>query len=113
MALRSPIFYAAGNDAPHRAQCDHPGCTVPRQPGHVFESASPQTAQNVNDYVDLPEHWREDAREKTLRVVEEMRGGRIEPAPANPDKCRYCDYKDACRVQSAGVTIELEEEVEV
>jgi hypothetical protein len=41
--------YAAGNVAPHRAQCDHPGCTVPLQPGQVFESASPQTEQNVND----------------------------------------------------------------
>jgi ATP-dependent helicase/nuclease subunit B len=45
------------------------------------------------------EGWRERATEKTLRVVGEMRGGRIAVAPSDPDKCRFCDAKDVCRVE--------------
>lgn len=44
--------------------------------------------------------WRERAIEKTLRVVEEIRGGRIAVAPADRDKCRFCDAKDICRVET-------------
>ena len=61
----------------------------------------------------FPEGFFERAMEKTVSAVEEIRAGRVAVEPSNRDKCRYCDYKDACRVQSAGVTIEIEEEVEV
>jgi hypothetical protein len=43
--------------------------------------------------------WRERTIEKTLRVVEEIRGGRIAVAPFDADKCRFCDAKDVCRVE--------------
>ncbi len=38
----------------------------------------------------------------TLRIVDEIRAGRLAPHPADTDKCRYCDFRDACRF----VTIE-------
>jgi ATP-dependent helicase/DNAse subunit B len=47
------------------------------------------------------EGWRERVTEKTLRVVDEIRGGRIAVAPFDPDKCRFCDAKDVCRVEVA------------
>jgi RecB family exonuclease len=37
------------------------------------------------------------AIETTLRIVGEVRTGRVEPHPADPDKCRFCDYRDVCR----------------
>jgi hypothetical protein len=43
--------------------------------------------------------WREAALAKSLRVVEDIRRGRIAVAPADPDKCRFCDAKDVCRVE--------------
>jgi RecB family exonuclease len=33
----------------------------------------------------------------TLRIVDEIRAGRLAPHPADTDKCRYCDFRDACR----------------
>ncbi len=53
----------------------------------------------------LPENWLEITRERTLRLVEEIRGGRIEILPADPDNCRFCDAKDICRIETAGTTV--------
>ena len=35
--------------------------------------------------------------ETALRIVGEIRAGRVEPHPADPEKCRLCDYRDVCR----------------
>lgn len=43
----------------------------------------------------------ENALARTGRAVAEIREGRIVPEPSNPDKCRYCECRDACRI---GVT---------
>jgi ATP-dependent helicase/DNAse subunit B len=49
--------------------------------------------------------WRQfdpsPAIDAALRAVGEIRAGRIEPHPADPDKCRFCDYRDACRFVAA------------
>jgi RecB family exonuclease len=39
------------------------------------------------------------AQQDLLRIVSEIRAGRIAVAPADPDKCRFCDAADVCRVQ--------------
>ena len=49
----------------------------------------------------LPENWLENAAQRTLQSAAEIRAGRVEPHPANPDRCRYCDFRDVCRVESA------------
>jgi len=46
----------------------------------------------------IPEDWLEKARARTLQAALEIRGGRVEVAPANPASCRYCDCRDVCRV---------------
>jgi ATP-dependent helicase/DNAse subunit B len=46
----------------------------------------------------VPEGWLERKKEQTLQVVAEIRAGRVDAAPANPDKCCYCEFRDACRV---------------
>ena len=46
----------------------------------------------------IPEGWLQDAEARTLRVVEEIRSGRVEAAPSNAESCRFCDYRDVCRV---------------
>jgi ATP-dependent helicase/DNAse subunit B len=46
----------------------------------------------------LPPDWLEITASRTLRAVEEIRGGRTEAAPADPQKCRFCDCRDVCRV---------------
>jgi len=47
---------------------------------------------------EIPEGWLERKKAQTLQVVAEIRAGRVDVAPANPDKCRYCEFRDACRV---------------
>lgn len=39
--------------------------------------------------------------ETTLRIAGEIRAGRVEPNPADPEKCRLCDYRDVCRFAAA------------
>jgi predicted RecB family nuclease len=48
---------------------------------------------------EVPEHWLERKKEQALQVVAEIRAGRVESMPANPDKCRYCEFRDVCRVE--------------
>ena len=58
----------------------------------------------------IPERWTENAAERTLRVVEEIRAGRVEAAPANPENCGSCEYRDVCRVSlAAGLAAERAE----
>jgi ATP-dependent helicase/DNAse subunit B len=54
------------------------------------------------DALPLPENWLEQTQERTLRIVEEMRQGRVEVAPADRDNCRFCDARDVCRIEVAG-----------
>jgi ATP-dependent helicase/DNAse subunit B len=49
---------------------------------------------------EIPEGWLERKKQQTLQVVAEIRVGRVDVAPANPDKCRYCDFRDVCRVEA-------------
>jgi RecB family exonuclease len=62
------------------------------------------------DSIPVPPNWLENAAERTLRIVGEIRGGRMAPEPANPDNCRWCDYRDVCRVEAkaAAETAEAE-----
>jgi hypothetical protein len=53
------------------------------------------------DSLALPEQWLETARERTLRIVEEIRGGRVEAVPADRDRCSFCDARDICRIEVA------------
>jgi len=47
----------------------------------------------------FPAGWFEQARERTLGVIEQIRAGRVEPDPADLKHCEYCDFRDACRVE--------------
>jgi len=49
---------------------------------------------------EIPEGWLERKKEQTLEVVAEIRAGRVESAPAKPEKCRYCEFRDVCRVEA-------------
>ena len=51
---------------------------------------------------EIPEGWLERKKEQTLQVVAEIRAGRVDVAPANPDKCGNCEFRDVCRVAAGG-----------
>ncbi len=50
----------------------------------------------------LPGNWLDTARDRTLRIVDEIRSGRVEVLPADRDSCRFCDSKDICRIEVGG-----------
>ena len=62
----------------------------------------------LHDSLPLPENWLVTARNRTLRIVEEIRGGRIEASPADRENCAFCDYRDACRVETAAAVAAVE-----
>ena len=48
---------------------------------------------------ELAPGWLEESRDRTLRIVEEIRGGRVEVKPHDREKCRFCDCADVCRIE--------------
>jgi ATP-dependent helicase/DNAse subunit B len=57
----------------------------------------------------FPEGWFDRTRERTVQAVAEIRAGRVEVRPANPEHCRYCDSRDICRVEAARAEAALAE----
>ena len=53
------------------------------------------------EVADLPPNWLEESRVRTLQIVENIRQGQFGVAPSNPDKCRFCDCADVCRIEIA------------
>ena len=54
----------------------------------------------------FPKDWFEQAEARTLRGGGgDSRGPRRSPTPADREKCRFCDFRDVCRVEArAGET---------
>jgi hypothetical protein len=61
------------------------------------------------DSAPLPENWLERTRERAIELVAQIRSGRVEVDPADEELCRFCDYRDACRVEVVAVTKEAAE----
>ena len=49
----------------------------------------------------VPPRWMEDARDRSVERLTGFLSGNITAAPAEPDSCRWCDFKAACRVEQA------------
>jgi ATP-dependent helicase/DNAse subunit B len=47
----------------------------------------------------IPPDWFERTTSRALSVLAEIHSGRVAPSPADRDLCRFCNCKDACRVE--------------
>jgi RecB family exonuclease len=56
-------------------------------------------ARFKKDLLPIPDGWIPGALQRASTAAAQFRAGAIHPRPANPDACRYCTYKDACRVE--------------
>jgi ATP-dependent helicase/DNAse subunit B len=56
-------------------------------------------ARFKNELLPMPSDWIASALQRASSAAAQFRGGAIHPRPANPDACRYCTYKDACRIE--------------
>ena len=57
---------------------------------------------------DLEPDWLDRSRARTLAIVEQIRAGRVDVAPSDRDKCRFCDCVDVCRIETAEPEIAAE-----
>jgi len=66
------------------------------------EDASRLTMEDVERV--RPEELREviqRAEELTVEAVGKILAGDIAPRPADRNKCKWCDYQDVCRIETA------------
>ncbi len=47
----------------------------------------------------MPENWIEDARTRTIERLAGFLRGEVYARPEETDQCRWCDYRNACRVE--------------
>jgi ATP-dependent helicase/DNAse subunit B len=76
-------------------------CGVPELPATVTDCA-PDVFRGVID----------QALERSRDTAARIRAGEIGVAPADPDKCRYCEFRDCCRVESAPARVRVAEGAE-
>jgi ATP-dependent helicase/nuclease subunit B len=48
----------------------------------------------------LSREWMDAAVARTLGASEAIRAGRVDPNPTDRERCRYCDFRDLCRIES-------------
>ena len=49
----------------------------------------------------IPKDWAAQTEARTLNIIGQIRSGLVAPAPADRDKCRWCDARDICRIDVA------------
>lgn len=65
-------------------------------PGHYGQLGQECTPEELIAVV-------QEAKERTLTAVQQIRDGRMEPLALDEDKCRYCAYSSACRKETFGM----------
>jgi RecB family exonuclease len=50
-------------------------------------------------YEEIPPNWETGARERAAEQLAAYLAGAIHPRPEEPEKCRWCDYQHACRIE--------------
>ena len=50
-------------------------------------------------YEEIPQNWADGARELASAHLDQYLSGAVHPHPEEPGKCRWCDFKGACRVE--------------
>jgi ATP-dependent helicase/DNAse subunit B len=68
--------------------------------GIVYAGWNEARIPGMPDGRPFPQEFIQHAGERTLQVVEKIRAGHIEVAPADVDNCRFCDCLDVCRVET-------------
>jgi ATP-dependent helicase/DNAse subunit B len=51
------------------------------------------------DEGEFPAEW-QSTSDRVLRIVEQIRGGVLAPAPADTGNCYFCDVRDVCRIET-------------
>lgn len=52
------------------------------------------------DLIPTPPDWIESARDRTIARLRDFLAGNVQAGPTHPDDCTWCDYKQACRIET-------------
>jgi ATP-dependent helicase/DNAse subunit B len=52
------------------------------------------------DLIPTPPDWIESARDRTIARLRSFLAGDVHAGPTHPDDCTWCDYKQACRIET-------------
>ena len=66
--------------------------------GIVYAGWGDGVASGLPKSEPLAEGWLAGAEDTARRILGELRSGRVEASPAEPANCRFCDFRDVCRV---------------
>ncbi len=55
----------------------------------------------------MPANWATDARARAIERLSGYLAGAVEARPENPEQCRWCDFRDACRVEQHRALVKI------
>ncbi|HVW10917.1 MAG TPA: PD-(D/E)XK nuclease family protein [Bryobacteraceae bacterium] len=56
---------------------------------------------------EMPADWIESARERSIARLRSFLAGDVHPEPHTADECKWCDYRNACRVEQIAELIQI------
>jgi RecB family exonuclease len=57
------------------------------------------------EFQPIPENWAEDARDRTIERLSGFLAGDVKAHPVETEQCRWCDFRNACRVEQAALVV--------
>jgi ATP-dependent helicase/DNAse subunit B len=105
--LQAPLYWLAAERAFERRVAGVYYCTVRDGIQYTGWGEKPDWLGKAKVEPFAPE-WLDAAVERSMDAMRTILAGRVEPAPSDLTKCRYCDFRYACRY--AGVEVVVAEE---
>ena len=57
------------------------------------------------EFQPIPENWAEDARDRTVERLSGFLAGEVKAHPVESEQCRWCDFRNACRVEQTAIVV--------
>lgn len=55
------------------------------------------------DLLPIPPDWIDSARDRTIARLQSFLAGDVHAEPTSPDDCKWCDFKNACRIEQTEI----------
>ncbi len=57
------------------------------------------------EFQPIPENWAENARDRTIERLSGFLAGEVKAHPVETEQCRWCDFRNACRVEQTALVV--------
>jgi hypothetical protein len=102
--LQGPLYWLAAERGFERTVAGVYYCTLRDGVQYAGWGWKPDWLKRAKVEPFAPE-WLDAAIERSMEAVQNIRAGRVSPAPSDVTKCRTCDFRNACRYAGAEVAI--------